>query len=284
MNRQQCVPRVQAARRRRGSDRGRDPQVVRRGGDTVTDSQVVCEVETAKAAVELPSPSPAWSSELRVEEGTTVDVGTPIITVGTPARRRWCPPRSPPTAAPAARGARRRPRAAASRCWWATAWRESVHQAPPAQARRDAPCPAQPRRRRRAAGRRRSGAGRRPAAARRPGAPAGARPLAKPPVRKLAKDLGVDLARSCRRGAGRRGHPRGRAAAAQPPAGAAGTGVVAAPASAAGAPVAAAEPGARERRVPVKGVRKATAAGDGRQRVHRAARHRVRRRSTSRAR
>ena len=50
-------------------------------GDTVTDGQVVCEVETAKAAVELPIPYDGVVSELRFPEGTTVDVGTAIIAV-----------------------------------------------------------------------------------------------------------------------------------------------------------------------------------------------------------
>ncbi len=44
-------------------------------GDTVTDGQVVCEVETAKAAVELPIPYDGVVRELRFAEGTTVDVG-----------------------------------------------------------------------------------------------------------------------------------------------------------------------------------------------------------------
>uniref|UniRef100_UPI00286804C8 biotin/lipoyl-containing protein n=1 Tax=Streptomyces shenzhenensis TaxID=943815 RepID=UPI00286804C8 len=50
-------------------------------GDTVTDGQVVCEVETAKAAVELPIPYDGVVRELRFAEGTTVDVGTAIIAV-----------------------------------------------------------------------------------------------------------------------------------------------------------------------------------------------------------
>jgi pyruvate/2-oxoglutarate dehydrogenase complex dihydrolipoamide acyltransferase (E2) component len=50
-------------------------------GDTVTDGQVVCEVETAKAAVELPIPYDGVVRELRFPEGTTVDVGTSIIAV-----------------------------------------------------------------------------------------------------------------------------------------------------------------------------------------------------------
>ncbi|MBM7172819.1 2-oxo acid dehydrogenase subunit E2, partial [Streptomyces sp. G44] len=50
-------------------------------GDTVTDGQVVCEVETAKAAVELPIPFNGVVRELRFPEGTTVDVGQVIISV-----------------------------------------------------------------------------------------------------------------------------------------------------------------------------------------------------------
>src|SRR4051812_11737418 len=50
-------------------------------GDTVTDGQVVCEVETAKAAVELPIPFDGVVRELRFPEGTTVDVGQVIIAV-----------------------------------------------------------------------------------------------------------------------------------------------------------------------------------------------------------
>src|SRR3954468_4090436 len=50
-------------------------------GDTVTDGQVVCEVETAKAAVELPIPYDGVVRDLHFPEGTTVDVGTSIIAV-----------------------------------------------------------------------------------------------------------------------------------------------------------------------------------------------------------
>ncbi|MFD9249045.1 biotin/lipoyl-containing protein, partial [Streptomyces bottropensis] len=50
-------------------------------GDTVTDGQVVCEVETAKAAVELPIPYDGVVRALHFPEGTTVDVGTSIIAV-----------------------------------------------------------------------------------------------------------------------------------------------------------------------------------------------------------
>ncbi|TFV63486.1 2-oxo acid dehydrogenase subunit E2 [Geodermatophilus sp. DF01-2] len=52
-------------------------------GDTVTVNQPLCEVETAKAAVELPSPYAGTVTALLHEAGDTVDVGTPIITIDT---------------------------------------------------------------------------------------------------------------------------------------------------------------------------------------------------------
>ena len=50
-------------------------------GDTVTVNQTLVEVETAKAAVELPSPYAGVVAELHAEAGSTVQVGTPIITI-----------------------------------------------------------------------------------------------------------------------------------------------------------------------------------------------------------
>src|SRR4051794_41352789 len=50
-------------------------------GASVTVNQPLCEVETAKAAVELPSPYAGTVTELLFEAGTMVDVGTPIITI-----------------------------------------------------------------------------------------------------------------------------------------------------------------------------------------------------------
>src|SRR4051812_34080897 len=50
-------------------------------GDTVTVNHPLCEVETAKAAVELPSPFAGTVTELLFDAGTMVDVGTPIITI-----------------------------------------------------------------------------------------------------------------------------------------------------------------------------------------------------------
>jgi 2-oxoisovalerate dehydrogenase E2 component (dihydrolipoyl transacylase) len=50
-------------------------------GDTVTVNQVLVEIETAKSLVELPSPFAGVVTELLFEEGATVEVGAPIIRV-----------------------------------------------------------------------------------------------------------------------------------------------------------------------------------------------------------
>jgi 2-oxoisovalerate dehydrogenase E2 component (dihydrolipoyl transacylase) len=52
-------------------------------GDPVTVNQIIVEIETAKAVVELPSPYAGVVTSLLVPEGETADVGTPIITVDT---------------------------------------------------------------------------------------------------------------------------------------------------------------------------------------------------------
>jgi pyruvate dehydrogenase E2 component (dihydrolipoamide acetyltransferase) len=52
-------------------------------GDTVALNQPIVEVETAKAAVEIPSPYAGVVAEVHHNEGDTVDVGTPIITFDT---------------------------------------------------------------------------------------------------------------------------------------------------------------------------------------------------------
>ncbi|MFG2132483.1 dihydrolipoamide acetyltransferase family protein, partial [Streptomyces sp. NPDC048751] len=153
-----------------------------------------CEVETAKAAVELPIPYDGVVRALHFTEGTTVDVGAPIIAVEAAAEAERVPVlvgygvAESPT--------RRRPRTT-----------------PPTGHNGHTPT---------------------------------TRPLAKPPVRKLAKDLGVDLT-------------------AVIPSGTDGV-ITREDVHAAAAPAPAPErpmeitATARETRVPVKGVRKATAA------------------------
>jgi 2-oxoisovalerate dehydrogenase E2 component (dihydrolipoyl transacylase) len=50
-------------------------------GDQVEVNQIIVEIETAKAVVELPSPWDGTVARLLADEGQTVDVGTPIIAV-----------------------------------------------------------------------------------------------------------------------------------------------------------------------------------------------------------
>ena len=50
-------------------------------GDTVALNQVICEIETAKSIVELPSPFAGTVTELLAKEGDTVPVGEPIMRV-----------------------------------------------------------------------------------------------------------------------------------------------------------------------------------------------------------
>jgi len=227
-------------------------------GDVVTINQVIVEIETAKSLVELPSPYAGTVSRLLVEEGTTVDVGTPIIEITDSAAGEATGPEAP--AAPAAGvgtipqgstaeqrpaadtgrqpvlvgyGVRpgstsRRPRRDPSTRPASYPASPSMTSAPPAVAS--------------------------PAAAAAPAAPAaptgapapapasaGPRALAKPPVRRLARDLGIDL--SSLAGTGPQGtvtRDDVEKAAARP----------ATDRSVAG----------NEERIPVKGVRKATAA------------------------
>ncbi|WP_309646819.1 dihydrolipoamide acetyltransferase family protein [Nocardioides sp.] len=54
-------------------------------GDVVAINDIVVEIETAKSLVELPSPFAGEVTALMVAEGDTVSVGTPIIAIGAPA-------------------------------------------------------------------------------------------------------------------------------------------------------------------------------------------------------
>ncbi|WP_409473590.1 dihydrolipoamide acetyltransferase family protein [Streptomyces sp. HC307] len=185
-----------------------------RPGDTVVDGQTVCEIETAKAVVELPIPFDGVVQELRCAEGERVAVGAVVITVAD-AEVQAAPelpetPQAAPQRQPVLVGYGVAPEAA--------------------------------KRRRRTAD---------PTATR----PAGpGRVLAKPPVRKLAKDLGVDLA--CVLPSG----PNGIITRADVHAAAKAADTAAVPASAPPEPVPAPGGEPRETRVPVRGVRRATAA------------------------
>ncbi len=50
-------------------------------GDQIEVNDVVCDIETAKSIVELPSPYAGTVTALLVETGATVEVGTPIIAI-----------------------------------------------------------------------------------------------------------------------------------------------------------------------------------------------------------
>ncbi|MFF3373618.1 dihydrolipoamide acetyltransferase family protein [Streptomyces sp. NPDC002680] len=215
-------------------------------GDTVADGQVVCEVETAKAAVELPIPYDGVVRALHFPEGTTVDVGTSIIAVdvggggggaaaeiGTPVVAEAPEEAKPPARQPvlvgygvAVSSTKRRPRKGAEVPAQEVA--AAVQQELNGHSTVN-------------------------------GLAAGAaRPLAKPPVRKLAKDLGVDLTTVTPSGPDGIITREDVHAAVAPPAPEPVPVRTTPVAPAAPAPVATYD-GTRETRVPVRGVRKATA-------------------------
>jgi pyruvate dehydrogenase E2 component (dihydrolipoamide acetyltransferase) len=229
-------------------------------GDVVKVNQILVEIETAKAAVELPSPFAGKVSALLVEAGQTVDVGTPIIEIevegAAPAGGGSAGNGS--AAAPAGNGSAAGPAKAepvkrepvlvgygVSQAATTRRARKNAS-APAAPAAAPTPAPAAP-------------APVAPAPAPAPVASVASAPdtpsvsatqvLAKPLVRKLAKDLGVDLATiTPAREDGVITREEVERAAAAPAAGAA---QVQTPEVAALA---------EDRRVPIKGVRKATAA------------------------
>ncbi|NMM86117.1 branched-chain alpha-keto acid dehydrogenase subunit E2 [Rhodococcus sp. SRB_17] len=61
-------------------------------GDTITLDQVIADVESAKALVELPSPYAGMVTDLLVEPGATVPVGAPIIRITTAESAEPAPP------------------------------------------------------------------------------------------------------------------------------------------------------------------------------------------------
>ncbi|MFF1675253.1 dihydrolipoamide acetyltransferase family protein [Streptomyces sp. NPDC058256] len=177
-------------------------------GDSVEINQIIVEVETAKAAVELPSPYAGVVGTLHAPEGETLPVGKPLITIlsevsGAPDVTEPGPDREALLVGygpQEGNGRRRRRRPGAT---------------PPTD---------------------------------QPMAPATERTAAKPPVRKLAKDLGVDITIVTPTGpAGTVTREDVRRAAATEP--------VAAEAPKLETPEAAAET-----RIPIRGVRKHTAA------------------------
>ncbi|MGY1726031.1 dihydrolipoamide acetyltransferase family protein [Geodermatophilus sp. SYSU D01062] len=249
-------------------------------GDTVTVNQPLCEVETAKAAVELPSPYAGTVTELLHEAGTTVDVGTPIITIDVGGEDAPAPaaPAAPADGGEAGAGliggaapggrtavlvgygprnteARRRPRRSAPAVHAAPApagadYGSGGSERPPLLATAPDATVKPVRHGGLEVGRQAEAHARAEAAApSRPAAPGRGtvRPLAKPPVRKLARDLGVDLTALTGSGAGGVITREDVTAAAS------------APSAPAAAPATEVAPVGGQR-IPVKGVRKATAA------------------------
>ena len=152
-------------------------------GDPVEDGQIIVEIETAKAVVELPCPWDGTVARLLAEEGQTVEVGVPIIAVevGTSdsaERAEVAAPASAESASDDEAGAHSilvgygvKASATTRRARRTAAGRPETAEVPTAPEEPVEPLevPAEP------------------------GVPA-ARVLAKPPVRKLAKDLGISLA------------------------------------------------------------------------------------------
>ncbi|MFC9441212.1 MULTISPECIES: dihydrolipoamide acetyltransferase family protein [Brevibacterium] len=232
-------------------------------GDEVTVNQILVEIETAKSLVELPSPQAGTVGALLVEEGQTVEVGTPIIrfggaedagagaeTMSAPHAEATAPDSDGAVTSDDEGGAtlvgygakaassKRRPRKGGS---VAPSQSSAAETSGTAQSSAPAaPAPAQPE-----AGPAASDG----AAASAETASAG-KPLAKPPVRKLAKDLGIDLASVTPTGS------RGEVTRADVQAAADGTAAPAATGATAAGPTASAsvDADALEERIPFKGV------------------------------
>ena len=135
-------------------------------GDVVEVNQILVEIETAKAAVELPSPYAGVVAELHAQPGETVEVGRPIITIDTGEQD------TEPAPAPPAEIEISEPRTALL-VGYGPAEHAGGHRRRRARADYDLAVGVTER-----------------------AVPAAtvARPAAKPPVRKLAKNLGVELA------------------------------------------------------------------------------------------
>ena len=57
-------------------------------GDQVSKDEILADVETDKAAVEIPAPSDGVISSVLVQEGETVDVGTVLVVINGPDREQ----------------------------------------------------------------------------------------------------------------------------------------------------------------------------------------------------
>ena len=237
-------------------------------GDQITVNQIIVEIETAKAVVELPSPYEGVVASLLVPEGQTADVGTPIISVSVGADA-VAPDALPAASAPAAVPAEALVQRAISETEdlvptvpVEAAVEPGMHGSPAPKAERQAvlvgygvklgttarrarktrPGPVTP-----------LTAPTPAASAANGGADRVATALAKPPVRKLARDLGVDLGELAGTG------PSGSITRDDVQR-AAGTENGPVPLRSVVVPAAGEAMLAREERIPIRGVRKHTAA------------------------
>ncbi|QSB14730.1 2-oxo acid dehydrogenase subunit E2 [Natronosporangium hydrolyticum] len=225
-------------------------------GDTIEQNQPLVEVETAKAAVEIPAKWPGRVVKIYQPEGATVAVGAPIVAIDTGGGDGPAEPAPAASAepAPATNGEGNGGKIGEVTASGRTAVLVGYGPRTAAAVRR-------PRKRPEPA----TGPAASPAAAAAPvapttpAAPAVAEPapavnggpaLAKPPVRKLARDLGVDL--RTLHGSG----PAGSITREDVETALAGAPAAAPAPTATTAPVFGPD---REQRVPVKGVRKLTA-------------------------
>ena len=217
-------------------------------GDTVELNQVIADVETAKAVVELPSPYAGVVAKLHKQPGTVVEVGSPIVSFDVPGGDSGGDAGKATADDDDAQPAKREPNLVG----YGAALEKSGR--PTRRARRsetEAPVPAlSP-----------PAADVLPAPAEEPSAPMDApseRPRSTPPVRKLARDLGIDLTKV--NGTGPQGLiTREDVLAAHE--GAAGEGhATPEEVSQPGGAPASSDAGDRETRTPIKGVRKHTAA------------------------
>ncbi|GAA1477189.1 dihydrolipoamide acetyltransferase family protein [Nocardioides aestuarii] len=236
-------------------------------GDTVEINEIICEIETAKSIVELPSPYAGTVQKLMVPEGEMVQVGTPIIAIGDgaadPAARPAAEERTPGEEAAEMEIDLSNPAASGGGEGESLVGRNKADRGPVRRARKGSASPrseAAASTQMQVQGAFSAGGAQSaevhesdepavPAVAARahdaPADPGTTRTLAKPPVRKLAKDLGVDLATLVGSGDGgvvTRADVEGAASGATSP-------------SAASAPTPRAA-GERETREPIKGVRK----------------------------
>jgi len=244
-------------------------------GDLVKVNDIFVEIETAKSLVELPVPYAGTVTALLVSEGDTVEVGTPIISIDDGLGGDDAPVTAPPTTTvagisnaatstattaddeievaktgaatgervanlvgygPRVTSGKRRPRKGPSPAAMTTAQLNQAFSTVPAQPESLASQRVSFR-------------------------PPGGKALAKPPVRKFAKDLGVDLSQITGSGEGgivSRADVEAYAAGVSGATSFNGAGSSTAGSSKYVAPVFSAT-GERETRVPIKGVRKITA-------------------------